>query len=284
MSFRFVALILSGLIAAAPCPGRTAESVPVAMYDTLLVRSATMGEKRRIHVYVPPGYERCRADRYPVLYMPDGGIAEDFPHMMSTVHRMIRRGAIRPILLVGIQNTVRRRDMTGPTQTPADLQVTDQPGGSERFRSFLSEELVPIIQARYRASDESAIIGESLAGLFIVETMFEAPGLFDTYIALDPSLWWNSEELIRKAPQRLPSIEGKPARLLIAAGSAESNAAQVEKFVAELARHAPGSLQWQYDANPDIGHGEIYRALKKPMLLEVFGADPDGSSGCWRVR
>lgn len=278
MTVRWIALMLSGLIASAPDAGRAAE--PAVPYETLSIHSAVLDEQRRINVYTPPRYDACRAGRYPVLYMPDGGIAEDFPHVMSTVHDLIRSGAIRPVLLVGIENTVRRRDMTGPTQTPADLEIARQPGGSERFRQFFGKELVPTIHDRYRVSDESAIVGESLAGLFIVETLFAAPELFDTYIALDPSLWWNSERLIREASRRLQELDGRPARLLLAAGGAESNVIPVEKLVAELSRHAPGSLQWEYEPRPELRHDTIYRALKEPMLKAAFGLAPGEHIDC----
>ena len=72
-------------------------------------------------------------------------------------------------------------------------------GGSAAYRRFLAEELKPWIAARYRTSGETALIGESLAGLFVVETFLKQPVLFDAYIAASPSLWWDDQSLARGA-------------------------------------------------------------------------------------
>ena len=62
---------------------------------------------------------------------------------------------------------------------------------------------MPAVRARYRTTDETAIVGESLAGLFVVETFLVEPELFDTYIAFDPSLWWNAHTMLDSASDRL---------------------------------------------------------------------------------
>jgi predicted alpha/beta superfamily hydrolase len=239
-----------------------------------------MGETRRINVYVPPQYDACASQRFPVLYMPDGGLAEDFPHVTNTVDGLIRRGEIQPVIVVGIENTVRRRDMTPPTQTPADLKVTDQPGGAARFRSFFRHELMPVVAARYRVTDEATIIGESLAGLFILDALVAQPEMFDTYIALDPSLWWNSGAMARDLPRQLPALADKPARLLLVAAGAETEAAEVTSFVTALRTSAPHSLTWTYTPRPDLRHDNVYRSLEVPMLTLVFGKGSAGGNGC----
>ncbi|MBL2545244.1 alpha/beta hydrolase, partial [Klebsiella pneumoniae] len=95
-------------------------------------------------------------------------------------------GSMRPFLLVGIENTERRRDMTGPSNDPQDRKIAPRIGGSAAYRAFLREELMPQVRQRYPTTDERALIGESLAGLFVVETLLQEPTLFNSYIALDP--------------------------------------------------------------------------------------------------
>src|SRR5262249_37185510 len=133
----------------------------------------------------------------------DGGLDEDFLHIAGLVQVLVSDGSMRPFMLVGIPNTSRRRDMTGPTANEEDRKIAQVVGGSAAFRRFIKEELMPAVKARYRTTDECAIVGESLAGLFVVETFFLEPELFDTYIAFDPSLWWNNEELLKSADARL---------------------------------------------------------------------------------
>jgi predicted alpha/beta superfamily hydrolase len=84
----------------------------------------------------------------------------------------VGNGTVRPVILVGIENTERRRDLSGPTENPEDKKVAPRVGGSAAFRTFLRMELIPLISAKYRTTRERAIIGESLAGLFTVETFF----------------------------------------------------------------------------------------------------------------
>ncbi len=108
--------------------------------------------------------------------------------------------------MVGIENTQRRRDLTGPTNVKEDKEIAPVVGGSEQFRAFINDELFTEINKRYKTSNKKGIIGESLAGLFVTETFFLKPSLFDFYIAFDPSLWWNNESLIKRANNYLKSF------------------------------------------------------------------------------
>lgn len=240
-------------------------------HESLRIESPRLGEVRRINVYLPPGYDRCAADRYDVLYMPDGGTAEDFPHVASAVDELIRASRIRPMIVVGLENTNRRRDMTGPTDDPADLEVTKTPGGSGKLRDFLRYELQPIVDARYRTNGERAIIGESFAGLFIVESMLRAPGLFDTYIALDPSLWWNKGRMTQEAAAILAAwpADGK-ARLFLASAGVDGNVSEVGQFADVLRATPVPSLQWIYEPRPDLKHGNIYLGMERSVLEALF--------------
>src|SRR5690242_19261641 len=159
------------------------DSIP--KYDSLSVTSHALSEVRRINVHVPRAYASSPSTRFPVLYMPDGGIDEDFPHVVNTVDSLIALGQIRPVIVVGVPNTERRRDLTGPTKVHSDSAIAPHVGGSAAFRHFFRDELIPEIDKRYRTTPERGIIGESLAGLFVVETFLREPKLFDHYIAFD---------------------------------------------------------------------------------------------------
>ncbi|MBA3503167.1 MAG: alpha/beta hydrolase, partial [Deltaproteobacteria bacterium] len=206
--------------------------------------------------YVPPEYAKS-TERYPVLYMPDGGMAEDFPHVVGAVDVSIKNAVIRPVIVVGIENTERRRDLVGPTTVPDEQQAAPHAGGADKFRAFLRDELKPEIARRYRTSAESAIIGESLAGLFVVETFVVEPGLFDAYIAADPSLWWNGQTLVRDAGARLAWWTAGPKRLYIATADHPPMLEAVATLVTQLRIYAP-PVTWIHDAMPDEQHHTIY--------------------------
>jgi hypothetical protein len=201
------------LCTAAPSQANTqSHREPLVIGDTFTIRSTELNEVRRINVYAPPGYKKSSTLRLPVLYMPDGGMHEDFLHIAGLLQISVINGTARPFLLVGIENTERRRDMTGPTTNEEDRKIAARVGGSAAFRAFIRSELIPEIERRYRTTRERAIMGESLAGLFVVETFLREPELFDTYIAFDPSLWWNNAKLVGDAPQILAAARAPRRR------------------------------------------------------------------------
>jgi len=224
-------------------------------------------------VYTPPGYEEGNL-LYPVLYMPDGGIEEDFPHITNTVDRLVREGAIAPVLVVGIENTVRRRDLNGPTTVPRDLELAPLAGGSNKFRAFIRTELIPEVESRFRVTKQRAIVGESAAGSFVVETFFLEPTLFARYIAMDPALYWNDRELVRRAEERLSGLEGLDLTLWLTTGTTPEITPAVEALAGILETHAPATLRWTYDPRPDEEHRTIFRATKEDAFRAVLWKEP----------
>lgn len=258
-----------------PAPGMqpaiAAPSAAEAMpeYATFELASAALKETRRLSVYLPPDYADGDA-RYPVLYMPDGGVNEDFPHVATTVDRAIREGRMRAMILIGIENTERRRDLTGPTEVAEDRKIAPRVGGSAVFRAFLRDELMPQVAARYRINDETAIVGESLAGLFVLETCTQEPALFDTCIALSPSLWWNAGALVKALPAQLAARKDWRARWYVATAGDDTVGDKAEAMRAALTQAALPRLQWQIESRNDLRHDNIYRSLAPDVLPRLF--------------
>ncbi|MBL8974188.1 MAG: alpha/beta hydrolase [Myxococcales bacterium] len=253
----------------------TAIPAPVATTDTAIpahhsftLDSRILHETRRINLYLPPGLDPSA--RYPVLYMPDGGLAEDLPHLLRSVDAGIRAGELRPLIVVGIENTERRRDLTGPTDVPDERAIAPRVGGAAHIRRFLRAELIPAIDRRAPTSGEAAIIGESLAGLFILETFLLDPDLFTTAIAISPSLFWNHQALVRAAPAALRARPARPTTLYLTHASDDDDATTT--LAAVLRQHAPASLRWTFAPRPDQHHATIYRAVAPEALRAVFPA------------
>jgi predicted alpha/beta superfamily hydrolase len=243
---------------------------PLSIGETCTIPSKTLHETRRINVYLPPQYHDSMKPRLPVLYMPDGGMAEDFLHVAGLVQVSTGNGTMRPFIVVGIENTQRRRDLTGPTNNPEDRKIAPVVGGSASFRTFIRDELMPYVRMHYRTTDETAIIGESLAGLFIVETFLLEPDLFDTYIAFDPSLWWNNHALVDAASARLHDFTRRPHTLYLA----NSSQPDIAKFTAQLAdilkANAPTNLTGFYQPLPGETHATIYHPAALLAVRKVF--------------
>jgi predicted alpha/beta superfamily hydrolase len=264
-----LATVLPTAPAAAQSPAdaaRAGATEPLVTGETFTIQSTVLGEVRRINVFRPYIWWDTTEAALPVMYMPDGGTQEDFLHIMGLLQISVMNGTMRPFLLVGIENTERRRDLTGPTDDPEDRTIAPRVGGSAAFRAFIRSELMPMIDARYATTDESAIVGESLAGLFVVETLIEEPELFDTYIAIDPSLWWNRGALVRRAAERIDTLHGRTVWL------AASNERQISGLTAQLAALLGGErspvARIHYEPMPEETHGTIYH----PAALRAFRA------------
>jgi predicted alpha/beta superfamily hydrolase len=243
---------------------------PTPRHVTITLESRVLGEPRVINIYTPPGYDSLAGPSLPVVYMPDGGMAEDFPHIANTLDSLLALRAIGPVILVGIENTERRRDLTGPTIVASDSAIAKRVGGSAGFRQFIREELMPEIRRRYRSTDETTIVGESLAGLFIVETFLLEPGLFRRYVALSPSLWWNGGILLRIAPQRLQELTNLPRTLYLTAATEPGIAAETAALAGILKERAPAGLLWYYEPRPDLEHSTIFRRTVPAAFVTVL--------------
>ena len=269
-------LLLSSLLL--PTGAHADDAEPLHIGDTFTLASPTLRETRRINVYRPRAWGLADDAALPVLYMPDGGLGEDFLHIAGLLQVSVGNGTMRPMLLVGIENTERRRDLTGPTESPEDRKIAPRVGGSAAFRTFLRDELIPEISRRYRTTDERAIVGESLAGLFVVETLLSEPNLFDTYIAFDPSLWWNDASLLKGTVERISALNTTPRQLYLATSSETKLAELVARLAEMLSEHAPPALRWQHRRMPEEQHATIYHPAALAAFRALFAPAPGSAS------
>lgn len=269
------ALVACAVLCPAVSAQERSETVPLTIGETFTLFSDVLGETRRINVYRPAIYGDTTGMSLPVLYMPDGGIGEDFLHIAGLLQVSVMNGTMRPFLLVGIENTERRRDLTGPTQVASDSAIAPRVGGSAAFRRFIRTELMPVVAQRYRTTDETAIVGESLAGLFITETLLLEPDLFDTYIAFDPSLWWNDGSLLDEAAARLRPNSYTGVALYLASSGEETIAPLAGRLATLLEAASPDGPSWQYHAMPEESHGTIYHPAALAAFRRLFAPVPD---------
>ena len=271
MKFIYSTIFTSFLLIS--CVNSSQKKDPIPTHDEFTIESKQVGETRNINVWTPSEY-KINMDSLPVMYMADGGIIdEDFPHIANTLAELIKLKNIPPMILVGIANTQRRRDLSGPTEIEKDKEIAPIVGGSAKFRAFIKEELFPEINKRYRTTTEKSIIGESLSGLFVVETFFIAPDMFDNYIAFDPSIWWNNHYLVRNAKKYLANFPKTEKKIWFAGSSAND----ISKYTNELAEifktENLSNLKWKYSHEPNEKHNTIFRATKEKAIKWIFGKE-----------
>lgn len=263
---KFFFSLLAGFLFFANWSNASQKEDPIPEYETFKINSQQVGEERTINVWTPQGYKENQ-DSLPVMYMADGGIKEDFPHIANTLAKLIEEKKIKPLILVGIENTQRRRDLTGFTDVEKDKEIAPVVGGSEKFRMFIKEELFPEINKRYRTTNEKSIIGESLSGLFVMETFFLTPDMFDYYITFDPSLWWNNNYLVRTAKEHLLKFSTKEKHVwLVASGDTDKSPYFKELTESFKSENLP-NLKWKYSDEPKEKHNTIFRATKEEAII-----------------
>jgi predicted alpha/beta superfamily hydrolase len=173
------------------------------------LQSSALGEKRTLNIYLPAGYSKDDTSKYAVIYLLDGSADEDFIHVSGIVQFLsfpwINR--IPKSIVVGIASVDRRRDFTYPTTITKDKEQYPTTGHSDKFISFIANELQPFIEKRYRVSASKTMIGQSLGGLLATEILFKKPELFNTYIIISPSLWWDNGSLLNSSPDLLKTVQ-----------------------------------------------------------------------------
>lgn len=171
------------------------------------IQSKELSEKRILNIYLPEGYNGKDTARYPVVYLLDGSADEDFIHIVglyqfnsfSWVDRVPRS------IVVGIASVDRRRDFTYPTRIEKDRIKYPTTGRSAAFISFIEKELQPFIDRKYKTNGSKTLIGQSLGGLVAAEILLTRPRMFNQYMIVSPSIWWDNASLLQRSSELLDS-------------------------------------------------------------------------------
>ncbi len=164
--------------------------------------SILLGEERQLNVYLPTSYHPDSSQQYPVLYVLDGGLDEDFIHIsgLTQFGSLSWINLLPEVIVVGIVNVDRKRDFTYKTSLPDQQMRYPTTGFSAAFIQFLAQEVQPLINRSYRSNGHNTLLGQSLGGLLATQILLEQPDLFDQYLIVSPSLWWDNQSLLQKTP------------------------------------------------------------------------------------
>lgn len=250
------------------------------------IHSNVLNEDRTYWVNLPATYEdpRFSPERYPVMYVFDGKSA--FFPLSGIINFMSGPESVNyqvpEMIIVGIDNENRLKDLTpnASAKNPegivskefADRMLAGS-GGGERFIQYLDKELIPQIEANYRTLPYRVCIGHSLGGLTSAHLLLHHAGLFDAYIAIDPSLWWDGASMINSAPATLKDFPAKKTQRyfmsVVDSSAVPSNMTfhlrSIHKFAGILAENAPVNLKWKLQVFPETDHSSI------PMLSWYYG-------------
>lgn len=162
------------------------------------VYSSVLEEQRQIYVQFPSDFDPSSGRTYPVAYILDG---EVFLPTASIVQDYYSGGYFPEMILIGISNqTHRTRDLT-PTEikTKYGMPFNEETGGAEKFHQFIKDELIPFVENKYPVTNYRTLVGHSYGGLFTIYTLLNYPELFANYLAIDPSLDWDDQIMLKQA-------------------------------------------------------------------------------------
>jgi predicted alpha/beta superfamily hydrolase len=225
---------------------------------TLKLKSTVLGEDRIILVRTPPGYETNKLS-YPVLYMTDGNA--HMGHTASTIEFLTGNGRIPELIVVGVTNTDRTRDLTPAKSTnknaAGELQFPTA-GGANNFLKFFETELIPEIEKQYRVQPYRILAGHSFGGLFAIHTLITKPTLFNSYIAVSPSLQWENAEALARAEEFLKNQKELNVTLYTSLGNEPGGIGEsFDKFREALAKTNIKGFEWQAERMDDEDHGSV---------------------------
>lgn len=257
--------------------------------QVLQLETKALPGPRTLRVYLPPGYQQDLSRRYPVLYLNDGqnvfsGLSSFLPNgewrADEAAQALIEAGLIEPIIIVGIDNAGARRDEEYlPTRAKVDGEELG--GEADRYGKLLVEELKPYIDATYRTKKDArntAMGGSSLGAIISLHLGLTYPRVFGKLALLSPSLWWDSELMLK----RVAALSGKQGsrprqQIWLDIGTEEGGGARTVDVVRELGKllqdrgWKPGKDLVVYVEGYAIHREDAWARRMPAILLYLFG-------------
>jgi predicted alpha/beta superfamily hydrolase len=273
-SFRPLALTL--IFGTLLIAGLAAQDIAPPIPQKVTVHSNVLNEDRVVWVRTPRSYDLGK-DALPVLYLTDG--PGHINEIGSTIDFLVDNGRMPSLIVVGIANTDRTRDLT---PTHADVKNADgttesipTSGGGDRFFDFIQTELMPEIDKRYRTAPYRIFAGHSLGGLMAIHILTSRPDMFQAYIAVSPSLWWDDQHILHQAQQFFAAHAELNKTLFFSLGG-EGNDMQngFVELQKTLTAKAPKDFRWDSARYTDETHSSTVLRAHYAALRMVFADWP----------
>ena len=225
-----------------------AQNLP-AKRDSLY--SDILKEERVIEVLLPENYNPGSDEKYDVLYVLDG---EWSLKLISNIQQFVQgESYMPPTIIVAVHNTNRERDFT-----PRQIAGKAAAGGADKFLAFFKTELIPHINKSYPSNGNNILYGHSLGGLFSMYALLTEPDVFNSYLAVDPSFWWDDAHINKLAADKLSASLQSGKSLFIAGREGEGlKQMGIPSMDLLLKSQAPKDLNWKVAAYPDEHHGSV---------------------------
>lgn len=252
--------------------------------------SKKMNEEKDYWVYLPPSYNDTiyAPQKYPVVYFLDG--SRHF-HSITGIHDFLIKGpygSLPEMIMVGIISKDRAKDYT-PTKVNkpnSGLKNFPTSGDNSKFLNFIENELKPTINKKYRTSEFSIFIGHSFGGIAVLNALLEKPELFDAYISIDPSIWWDNAYFLKKGKEKLTKKQFNKKSLYLARAdnliqpknnytklnkkNVAKHLEKIEKFHSLLKETSNLKLRWAFNFFKNEDHGTVSLPAEFKGLRFIF--------------
>ena len=288
MKFLVVFLFFIPLLGDCQTSEQNDNLVSIGFRKTL--HSTILKEDRELLISIPASRGNGDLNKYPVMYVLDGPAF--FNSLTVMIEYLNSAGKAPEMIIVGIANTNRTRDLT-PSHSilwsdgEIDSASLGASGGGERFLSFIEQELMPFIDSAYKPAPYRMFVGHSLGGLTVLNALINHPALFSSYVAIDPSVWWDHRKLMSQASRVLREKDYSRKALFYASANTlkkDMDTLRVKKDTAHASVHvrdnlqfrtilrnnSKSRLQWDWKYYPADDHGSVPFIASYDALRFIF--------------
>ncbi|MFZ2960419.1 MAG: alpha/beta hydrolase-fold protein [Candidatus Ozemobacteraceae bacterium] len=265
------------------------EPYPYTLYNTQVqvFHSQEVGIDYKLYIYLPRGYE-TQTISYPLVLILDPDYFFEPVHHAALI--LADHDELKPMILVGIAYPGGIEEGRGPIYklnrtrdyTPTNAshggygpEFQQMSGGAERFLDFIKKELFPFLDLKFRVKkDDRSIVGISFGGLLATFALLERPGLFQRYIIVSPSLWYDKHVISRIEAKAALTLRDLPARAFFSVGELETKGEEMVKdlvsFVKTIqSRHYQG-LQLKLWIAPEETHHSVFPGAAMRGIQWIF--------------
>lgn len=267
---KYLTLLLCNLLFCSFLNGQSIATQTLSIGKIETLKSTVLNEDRLLNIYLPDSFNQEK--EYPVIYLLDGSINEDFLHIVGLVQFFNLQMEMPDFIIVGIANVDRKRDFTF-NSTSEELQKKYPTAGHSRlFIEFIETELQPYIESTYKTTNTKYLIGQSLGGLLATEILLKKRKLFTHYLIVSPSLWWDNESLLKQAKTLLEKQPNLETYVYVSVGVKEHSIMKKEakKLASLLKKPAQQQLKLDYLLMKKENHATILHRSIYEGFLRLF--------------
>ncbi|MFA8344114.1 MAG: alpha/beta hydrolase-fold protein [Rhodothermaceae bacterium] len=230
-------------------------------------KSKVLNEERSVSIFLPASYHLNKEARYPVVYMVDGDY--NFFHLAGLTEQLSSISERIPeMIVVAISDKGHKNYLKNMTPTDLNNPKGEKSGRANKLIEFLEKDLKPLIANKYRTAPFDILMGHSVGGLFAVTVLTEKPELFNAYVAISPSIWWNETYLVERAENVFEKKLKYNNQLIVTLGNEQGM--KVEEYLALLEKFSPEGLTHIYKHFPDESHNSVGLKSMEFAFYEIF--------------